>query len=103
MTIMPFPQIKKKDPCGRGRNGRRGSLVDIEGVEPEKRIGPERKGGSGEERELESAWDVLCGSLKTRESGAATIWCEILREEGGKKILRSFAMYYEWNPPLMFS
>lgn len=50
MTIMPFPQIKKKDPCGRGRNGRRGSLVDIEGVEPEKRIGPERKGRAAERK-----------------------------------------------------
>lgn len=38
-----------------------------------------------------------------RNLGAATIWCEILREGQRKKILRGFVMYYEWNPLLMFS
>lgn len=30
-----------------------------------------------------------------RDLGAAVMWCEILREGKGQKILRGFVMYYE--------
>lgn len=42
------------------------------------------------------------GEKEDSHLGAA-VMCEILREGQGQKILRGFATYYEWNPPLMFS